>query len=140
MQRNHQNSPECGAIIVEFALLLPLLLLLLAGTVAFGLLFYNKQVVTNASREGARYGIHYSSESEIKTLVGNYCVNQLITYVADTVVIIKVDGELGTFGTPLTVTVSYDYKFLIPGLIGLGTTLQMSAETMMRMERALSPS
>jgi len=75
-----------------------------------------------------------------KLLVGNYCVNRLITFVSDTVVIIKVDGELGTFGTPLTVTVSYDYKFLIPGLIGLGTTLQMSAETMMRMERALSPS
>jgi Flp pilus assembly protein TadG len=34
-----------------------MLLLILAGIADFGILFYNKQVLTNASREGARAGI-----------------------------------------------------------------------------------
>ncbi|MCK5219206.1 pilus assembly protein, partial [bacterium] len=43
-----------GAAAVEFAIVLPLLALILFGTIDFALLFYNKQVLTNASREGAR--------------------------------------------------------------------------------------
>jgi Flp pilus assembly protein TadG len=54
-------GPDRGAAAVEFALILPLLLLLVFGIVEFGLLL-NKQVsVSNAAREGARYmAIHYS--------------------------------------------------------------------------------
>lgn len=46
-----------GVALVEFGLILPLLILLLFGIVEFGLLLFNKQVITNASREGARAGI-----------------------------------------------------------------------------------
>ena len=45
-----------GASAVEFALVLPILIVLLFGIVEFGLLMYNKAVITNASREGARDG------------------------------------------------------------------------------------
>jgi Flp pilus assembly protein TadG len=43
-----------GAELVEFALVLPLLLVLIAGIVDFALLFQAYEVVTNAAREGAR--------------------------------------------------------------------------------------
>jgi len=43
--------------LVEFGLILPLLILLIFGIIEFGLLLYNQQVITNASREGARAGI-----------------------------------------------------------------------------------
>jgi Flp pilus assembly protein TadG len=46
-----------GASMVEFALVLPILILILFGIIEFGILIYNQQVITNASREGARYGI-----------------------------------------------------------------------------------
>ena len=46
-----------GAAVVEFAIVLPLLLVILFGIIEFGLLMYNKHIITNASREGARYGI-----------------------------------------------------------------------------------
>ena len=46
-----------GASAVEFALILPLLIVLTFGIIEFGLLMYNQQVLTNAAREGARYGI-----------------------------------------------------------------------------------
>jgi Flp pilus assembly protein TadG len=48
---------EAGAELVEFALVLPLLLLVFGGIVDFGLLLQRQQVVTNAAREGARLAI-----------------------------------------------------------------------------------
>ena len=46
-----------GAVAIETALMFPLLVLLIFGMIEFGLLLYNRQVLTNASREGARFGI-----------------------------------------------------------------------------------
>lgn len=48
------NRGERGAALVEFALALPLLLVVLAGIVDFGFAFQRYEVVTNAAREGAR--------------------------------------------------------------------------------------
>ena len=48
---------ESGAELVEFALVLPLLLLVFGGIVDFGLLLQRQQVVTNAAREGARLAV-----------------------------------------------------------------------------------
>ena len=46
-----------GQALVEFALVLPLLLLLLVGLVEFGRAWNLHQVVTDASREGARHAV-----------------------------------------------------------------------------------
>ena len=46
-----------GAAIVEFALVLPLLLLFLAGVIEFGRAFYTWSLMSEAIREGARAGI-----------------------------------------------------------------------------------
>jgi len=48
---------ERGAVAAEFALLLPVILLILFGTIEFGMIMYSREVITNASREGARAGI-----------------------------------------------------------------------------------
>ena len=48
---------ERGAVAAEFALLLPVLLMILFGTMEFGMIMYGREVVTNATREGARAGI-----------------------------------------------------------------------------------
>ena len=50
-------SDESGAELIEFALSLPILLLLGLGIMDFGLLFRRYEVITNAAREGARVGI-----------------------------------------------------------------------------------
>jgi len=44
-----------GQSLVEMALLLPLLLVLVIGTIEFGRLFFTKTVITNAAREAAYY-------------------------------------------------------------------------------------
>ena len=46
-----------GATIVEFALIAPLLFLLIFGIIEFSLLLFNKHIITNSSREGARAGV-----------------------------------------------------------------------------------
>jgi Flp pilus assembly pilin Flp len=48
---------EDGAAAVEFALLLPLLVLLLFGFIQFGIAFNTKIQATNAAREGARMAV-----------------------------------------------------------------------------------
>jgi Flp pilus assembly protein TadG len=48
---------ESGAELIEFALTLPLLLLVVLGIMEFGLMFREYEVVTNAAREGARIAI-----------------------------------------------------------------------------------
>jgi Flp pilus assembly protein TadG len=50
-------SSESGAELIEFALALPLLLLLGFGIMDFGLLFQRYEVITNAAREGARVAV-----------------------------------------------------------------------------------
>lgn len=58
---------EKGNSIVEFALLAPILLLLLFGLVDFGRVFDAWVVTTNAAREGARYAAIYASEDYLTT-------------------------------------------------------------------------
>jgi len=56
-----------GQAMVEFALVLPILLLLLCGIIDFGWLYYNQITLNNAAREGARYAvIHYYTATDWK--------------------------------------------------------------------------
>ena len=48
---------QTGAELVEFAMVLPIMLLVFGGIVDFGLLLQRQQVVTNAAREGARLAV-----------------------------------------------------------------------------------
>lgn len=50
-----------GAATVEFALILPVLLLLVSGIIDFGHYWYLGHVLSDASREGARYGTRYKT-------------------------------------------------------------------------------
>ena len=49
------SHSERGSVAVEFALLVPVLFLILFGIINFGVLMYNQAVITNAAREGARW-------------------------------------------------------------------------------------
>jgi Flp pilus assembly protein TadG len=57
MLKELRQRAENGQDMVEFALILPLLLLLLIGIMEFGVMIMRYDTVANAAREGARYGI-----------------------------------------------------------------------------------
>jgi hypothetical protein len=53
---------QAGNVAVELALALPFLLLIIAGIVDLGMLYWEKHVLTNAAREGARAASKAGSE------------------------------------------------------------------------------
>jgi Flp pilus assembly protein TadG len=59
-----RKDQELGQSVVEFALTLPLLLLLLLGTIDLGLGFKTYIGLTNAAREGARWVSIYPGDHE----------------------------------------------------------------------------
>lgn len=125
-----------GTAMVELAITLPLILSLLCGTIEFGVLFYNKQVITNASREGARAGIPADiTPSEIRTIVKNYSNDKLICLknaiaIVDDDIDIDVDGD-----DDLSVSITRAYPFLFSQILGFGTSVNISASTVMRKEQ-----
>ncbi len=66
---------ERGEALVEFAILAPILILLLLAMVDFGRVFDAWVVSTNAAREGARYAAIYGANSE--NLYSNSQVTQM---------------------------------------------------------------
>jgi Flp pilus assembly protein TadG len=54
MMRRRRDRDDRGTAIVEFALLVPLLIVLLVGTIQFGIAYNRKQGLHAAAREGAR--------------------------------------------------------------------------------------
>ena len=127
-----------GAAAVEFAIILPVLLILLFGIIEFGIILYDKAMITNASREGARAGIVYSDpiipDSDIKKVVKDYCSGHMITFGEDS--IDDSDIPITRAGENLTVTVTYQYNFLVlPDFVtGIVGNINLSAVTTMRME------
>jgi Flp pilus assembly protein TadG len=55
---------EEGVSAVEFAIILPVLLLLILGAMDLAHMFYMDYVVTNASREGARWATKYTVKAD----------------------------------------------------------------------------
>jgi len=76
----HRRNTE-GAAAVEFALLLPLLILILMAIVEYGYVFYVDVTVVNAAREGARAAVTVElpedAKARAKYVAGLYLTNNL---------------------------------------------------------------
>lgn len=116
-----------GHAVVEFALILPILLVLLIGSIDVSLALYSKTVITNASREGARAGIVARNppltEWEIWRAIDQYAQSAQITLDKNKVGITKVNSPNGD--PALRVTVGYTFQG-----IGLGSLLQSLNKTL----------
>ena len=132
---------ENGAAALEFALVLPLLLLLIFGIIEFGIILFDKAVLTNSCREGARAGIVSKSprltRPEINNIVDN-CQDHLITFGASPTLVLDTTptNPAALFNDDLQVTATYNYDFfLMPSFIpGLPQTLPITATTVMKYE------
>lgn len=132
--------PQYGAAMVEFALILPLFFLILFGIINYSILLFDQAIITNAAREGARWGaINTTSTSTAicaSSSPGNadpcgianqYASSGLITFGSATVSTSSA-GD-GTSKSLVTVTVNYQYT-------GLGYSLtnfdnQLTAKAVM---------
>lgn len=109
-----------GAVLLEFALILPLFLLLLVGVLEFARAFNIWQVVVDAAREGARITAlppgSQSSEDLVRARVDTLLTSNGLDLANRHV---DVGGISGDPGTPAVVTVEYDYTFqTFGGIVG----------------------
>ena len=60
---------EKGQSLVEFAVILPVLLIIVFGIIDFGWLFYNQAALNNSCREGARFAVVNTGKTDRLTLI-----------------------------------------------------------------------
>jgi Flp pilus assembly protein TadG len=125
-----------GQSLVEFALVLPILLLILLGVVDLGRVYYAYVTLTNASREGARFGATYgwttptTTQSAIRNRTKNESANVL--KLADSNIIVECSATdtppfIYTWtncssvnpGYAVRVTVNYTFTLYSLSLVGV---------------------
>lgn len=154
---------EDGASLVEFAIVGPVLFLILFGFIELGRAVWYYNTASSLAREGARFGIVMSQYIEYGA--GYWCEagNAPGTYIlgegaydpyslvwrisrlaigmepADVQVTVQhtLDCSASQFyvrGYPLNVTVRYDFTPVLAGFLGIPSTITLSAESAMLLE------
>lgn len=134
---------ECGANLVEMALVSLFLLLLLGGAVDFGWAFHDFIILHNASREGARVAARLpckDADLVQRTFLRNAIVAAAHNEVAQSgidpgeIVVTISPDPVASFcpaaGAPFTVIVGHAYATSFGGILGLGS-IPMQAQTRM---------
>jgi Flp pilus assembly protein TadG len=113
-----------GAELIEFAIVTPLLLLLVFGIANFGLMFQRYEVLTNAAREGARVAaLPQYLEPDVRNRVTQYLTGSGLTP-SNTTTTYLTPPSINVGGTcSITLrgaTVTHTYSF-----IGLGGIIRL---------------
>jgi hypothetical protein len=136
---------EEGAQLIEFALVLPILLLVMLGIAEFGFMFQRYEVVTNAAREGARLAVlpGYGTADVEARVAGYVSSGRVPTTPANPTVLVENVSIPVSGGRPpisakrVTVTYTYTIQFLnaLSAFFGTqGPTIPLSAVSEMRTE------
>ena len=114
---------ERGAVAVEFALLLPVLMIILLGIIEFGMAFSAQITLSNAAREGARTMAIQNSVIATGTAVIAAAPTVAPAIVTSQIVISPV---VCAAGQVVTVEIRYPYHFLT-SFFGSGYTMTSKA-------------
>jgi Flp pilus assembly protein TadG len=133
-----------GQAVVEFALILPVFVLLVFAAIEFGRAYYDMHLLTTAAREGARMGsLAGKVETDVQAAVNDFLNGAgLAGTWATATVVTQPDGSARSGGLAaalegdrIAVTVQYDFTVLsgriIPGFSG---TIQMDQQCVYRHE------
>ena len=125
-------SRERGAGLAEFALVMPVLLMILFGIIEFGFAFGRSQAIAAAAREGGRLA---SLSSTSPTEVSDRVDEALGSTTFDGPPVVSVDpsgGCLGREGLSVTVTVTAPHRITIPFV--LDRDLSLTGRSVFRCE------
>lgn len=99
---------ESGAVAVEFALILPILVMLLLGVTTTGMVYSDHLAITNAAREGGRFGsaVDYNTNAtqwadNVQTRVQQAYYNSASALTTSQVCVLLVSST-STLATPTT--------------------------------------
>ena len=125
-----RHRGRAGQAIVEFALVIPIFLLILCAILDFGVILYSRMTVINAAREGARAvtlmageppsAIQASAGDRASAAAGGLAITTVTTCGA------CLPGQF------VTVTVEHDHQAFFPLLFG--NTISMSSTVQMALE------
>jgi Flp pilus assembly protein TadG len=125
MGRSHiPRHRQRGQELVEFALILPLLLLLMVGIFEFGYVVFAYNTLSNAVREGARLGSVNPVEADILGRARN------LTSGLDQG---EIDGDIWTVTITearVSVEVAYEHESMTGFIFGLGPITLRAASSM----------
>lgn len=129
-----------GAAAVEFAIVLPLLLLVLTGIVEYGRLMWNYDALAKATRDAARYlslekPINAAAENTARTMVDNAAAASGIGDLLPNAEYVPISCSPDC-NAPNTVTVRINYDFTIGGWVpvfgtAVGPAITLSPHTTM---------
>ena len=106
---------ERGQALAEFALVLPLVLLFIAGIIEMGRAWNIKEVVTDAAREGARYTVVQDPGVDSDYVKTKIMERLALGSIETASITIEPGADWRQTGHPMTVTVGTQFKM---GLIG----------------------
>ena len=125
------NNRREGQAVVEFALVLPVLILIIVGIIEFGLLMNNYLVVTYAAREGARSAALGGTLTTVTTTAKTAA--STIDHGSLTV---TMSPATPTAGSSVTVTVTNPVQFITPMIAAFfpSNPYPVSGQAVMRVE------
>ena len=147
------SSRRRGQAMVEFALVIPIFMLVLSGILDFGFALFSRMTVINAAREGARAAVMVSNTSTIPSVgeASAIAAAQSAGLVPDDVTFTCIKGNPTTTspctfafvhdathlsgaqtGDSVSVTVKYTYHTFFP--LAFGTTVDLSSTVQMVIE------
>lgn len=152
-----RRRPKHGQALVEFAILLPVLLVILLGIVDVGRMVYAYNAVSNAAREAGRTAIVNQTPDTIRAQAAEQAVSLGLPTTAPTGCPVAggpttTAGEAGTcvvfrsaddtdacptptvIGCTAIVAVSWEFRSLIPGVSGLIGGIQLQSTTKQAIE------
>ena len=136
-------ADERGQALAEFALIMPILFLLIAGILGFGRAYSLQQVVVDAAREGARAAVVQNSataDSATGVTAVKHIINTRLRNAAvdTTTATITLAGKWRSTGDSMQVFVNVPYKLPLLSVLmnwALGTpNFQLHSTTTMRNE------
>jgi Flp pilus assembly protein TadG len=124
-------ASQRGSTLVEFAMLVPVLMLLTFGTFEFGRVLNAQLTINNAAREGARAASVGATVGEIEDAVEALATT---LHIEDLSIIVEQTGT--DKGSPIRVTVSYPVELVTPFLADFfgSNTVTLEAEATTRSE------
>lgn len=125
------GKDESGQSLVEFALVLPVLLLILIGIIDFGKIFSTELVIEGAALDAARYASVGATDAQVNQVIQQDCATLQISQL--TVTIAPTQSNRVS-GQPVVVTISYPVNLDLPLTAFLPNPLIVHAATAMRVE------
>ncbi len=138
------RKSQRGAAALEFALVAPVLIMLVFGIVEFGTVMTTQAVVANAAREGSRsaalggntFQAQAATEAAIAAMPGATDSGTIVVVTCKTAsgsACSLDDATVDTGGT-VTVTLTYVHTWLAPVVLGFDPTITLQGQSLMRIE------